>query len=85
MISKEICVNNQTGLESKAAAILIMKASTFKSSIWVERDERKANVKSLLGLLSLGIGSGSKIVVTADGEDEEKALEEITNLIKAGL
>jgi phosphocarrier protein HPr len=77
MIVKEIFINNKSGLQSKTAAMFIQKASSYKSSIWIEKNERKANAKSLLGLLSLGIGGGTKVIVTFEGEDEEKAAKEL--------
>jgi phosphotransferase system HPr (HPr) family protein len=61
--------------------MFIQKASNYRSSIWVEKGERRANAKSLLGLLSLGIGHGAKIVIIADGEDEEKAVQELEQYI----
>lgn len=83
MIMKEIKVGIQTGLQSKTAAVFIQKASGFKSSIWIEKDERKANAKSLLGLLSLGIGKGSTITIIVDGEDEEQALKELEEYLQS--
>jgi phosphocarrier protein HPr len=85
MIVKEVFINNKSGLQSKTAAIFIQKASSYKSSIWIEKDERKANAKSLLGLLSLGIGGGTKVIVTVEGEDEEKAAEELQDYLQSGI
>lgn len=75
MITKNIIIKNKAGLQSKSAAVFIHKANNFKSSIWIEKDERKANAKSLLGLLSLGITYGSEVVLTVEGEDAEIAAE----------
>lgn len=77
MVSKEITIKNKIGLESRCAAMFIQKASSYKCSIWIEKEDRKANAKSLLGVLSLSVGNGMKIMVTADGEDEEKAVTEL--------
>ncbi len=85
MLSKEILVKNKSGLESKVAAKFIQKASNYKSSIWIERDERKANAKSLLGLLSLSIGNGSRIVLITEGIDEETAMKELEEYINSGM
>ncbi len=85
MTKKEITVNNVSGLESKPAALFIQKASNFKSSIWVEKGERKANAKSLLGLLSLGVGSGNKITIIAEGEDESQAVSELESYLVTNL
>jgi phosphocarrier protein HPr len=85
MVVKEIKINNNVGLQSKMAAVFIQKASNFKSKIWIEKNERKANAKSLLGLLSLGISEGSQITIIADGEDEKKAVEELEEYLNSNL
>jgi phosphocarrier protein HPr len=85
MTKKEVIVNSVPGLESKPAALFIQKASNFKANIWVEKGERKANAKSLLGLLSLGVGSGNKITIIAEGEDEKQAISELENYLLADL
>ncbi|NLL04752.1 MAG: HPr family phosphocarrier protein [Clostridiaceae bacterium] len=85
MTKKEITVNNVSGLESKPAALFIQKASNFKSNIWVEKGERKANAKSLLGLLSLGVGNGNKITIIAEGEDENQAISELESYLATDL
>ena len=58
------------GLHARPATFFIQRANSFKSSIWVEKDERRVNAKSLLGVLSLGIVKGTKITLIADGTDE---------------
>ncbi len=78
---REIVIKNQSGLQSKSAAVFIQKASNFKSDIWIEKEERKANGKSLLGLLSLAIGFGSRVLIIADGEDEDRAANELENYL----
>jgi phosphotransferase system HPr (HPr) family protein len=65
--------------------MFIQKASNYKSEIWIEKGERKANAKSLLGLLSLGISSGTKVVIIADGEDEEKAIDDLEAYLNTDL
>lgn len=83
MTSKEITIKNKSGFDTKTATNFITKASSFSSSISVEKDERSANAKSLLGLLSLGMATNSKIVLKADGEDEKEALEALEKELKA--
>ena len=75
MYMKEAVVNNQVGLHARPATFFIQKANEFKSSIWVEKDERRVNAKSLLGVLSLGIVKGTSINLIADGPDENEAVE----------
>lgn len=81
MISKEVVINNQVGLHARPATFFIQKANEFKSSIWVEKDERRVNAKSLLGVLSLGIVKGTAITLIADGADEDEAIATLAELI----
>ena len=71
MFSREAVISNQVGLHARPATFFIQKANEFKSSIWVEKEERRVNAKSLLGVLSLGVAKGSTINIIADGVDEE--------------
>lgn len=85
MYSKEAVVNNQVGLHARPATFFIQKANEFKSSIWVEVDDRRVNAKSLLGVLSLGIIKGTAIRLIADGPDEHAALDALTALIDSNF
>ena len=81
MVSKNVVVNNQVGLHARPATFFIQKANEFKSSIWVEKEERRVNAKSLLGVLSLGIVKGTAINLIADGADEAEAVDALADLI----
>ena len=81
MFSKDIVVTNEVGLYARPATFFIQKANEFKSTIYIEKDERKVNAKSLLGVLSLGIKKGSNIVISAEGSDEEEAAKALCALI----
>ena len=85
MYMKEATVNNQVGLHARPATFFIQKANEFKSSIWVEKDERRVNAKSLLGVLSLGIVKGTAINLIADGADEKEAVEALVELISGNF
>jgi phosphocarrier protein len=85
MISRSVTVKNTVGLHARPATFFIQKANSYKSSIWVERDERRVNAKSLLGVLSLGIVKDTTFTLIADGPDEEMALEGLIALIDAGF
>lgn len=85
MFSKEVEVQNQVGLHARPATFFIQKANEFKSSVWVEKDERKVNAKSLLGVLSLGITKGTAINIIADGIDEEEAVATLVKLIASNF
>ena len=74
MKSREVLINNASGLHARPATFFIQKANCYKSSIWVEKDDRKVNAKSLLGVLSLGIAKGMTVTLYADGQDEDAAL-----------
>ena len=83
MITKESVINNQVGLHARPATFFIQKANEFKSSIWIEKDERRVNAKSLLGVLSLGIVKGTTVTLVADGADEQEAIDTLTALINS--
>lgn len=83
MFVKEIVVQNQVGIHARPATFFIQKANEYKSSIWIERDERKANAKSLLGVLSLGVTKGVRVTISADGPDEEEAVNSLVELISS--
>ena len=81
MISNEVVINNQVGLHARPATFFIQKANEFKSSIWIEKDERRVNAKSLLGVLSLGIVKGTAVNLIADGADQDEAIATLSDLI----
>ncbi len=81
MIVKDVVINNQVGLYARPATFFIQKANEFSCSIWVEKEERRVNAKSLLGVLSLGIVKGTDIKIIADGEDEDAAIKTLSELI----
>ncbi len=85
MVSKEIVVQNQVGLHARPATFFIQKANEFTSGIWISKDDRKVNAKSLLGVLSLGVTRGTSITVIADGADEEAAVNELANLVESNF
>ena len=85
MLVKEIVVQNQVGLHARPATFFIQKANEFKSSIWVEKEERRVNAKSLLGVLSLGIVGNTTIQIIADGNDEEEAVDSLVKLVQSGF
>jgi phosphocarrier protein HPr len=85
MFVKDVNINNQVGLHARPATFFIQKANEFKASIWVEKEERRVNAKSLLGVLSLGIVGGTSIRILADGVDEEQAVNGLINLVQSGF
>lgn len=85
MFVKEVLVQNQVGLHARPATFFIQKANEFKSSIWVEKDERRVNAKSLLGVLSLGIMGNTTIRIIAGDSDEVQAVEALVKLVESGF
>ena len=82
MYTKEVTVNNEVGLHARPATFFIQKANEFKSGIWVEKEERRVNAKSLLGVLSLGIMKDTTVTLIADGSDEKEAVDALAELIE---
>lgn len=85
MFVKEVQVQNQVGLHARPATFFIQKANEYKSSVWVEKEERRVNAKSLLGVLSLGIVGGTGIKIIADGSDEKEAVDNLVKLVESGF
>ena len=85
MYVKDVTVQNQVGLHARPATFFIQKANEFKSTVWVEKEERRVNSKSLLGVLSLGIMGGTTIRILADGPDEKDAVETLVKLVESGF
>ena len=85
MYVKDVVVQNQVGLHARPATFFIQKANEFESSIWVEKEERRVNAKSLLGVLSLGIVGGTSIRIIADGNDEQDSVENLVKLVQSGF
>jgi len=80
---KTAVVNNQVGLHARPATFFVQKANDYKCSVWIEKDDRRVNAKSLLGVLSLGIVKGTDIDIVADGPDEEDAVNDLISLISS--
>ena len=83
MYTQEITVNNEVGLHARPATFFIQKANEFKSGIWVEKEDRRVNAKSLLGVLSLSVGAEARITLTAEGPDAEAALSALEQSLSA--
>lgn len=85
MYIKTAVINNAVGLHARPATFFIQKANEFKSSIWVEKDHRRVNAKSLLGVLSMGIVQGTEITIVAEGPDEVVAADSLAELISSNF
>jgi len=85
MISRDIVITNASGLHARPATFFIQKANSYPCSIWIEKDDRKVNAKSLLGVLSMGIAKGMSVTLVADGQGEEDAIQGLVALIDSGF
>ena len=85
MYVREVTVENSVVLYARPATYFIQKANEFKSSIWVEKEERRVNAKSLLGILSLGIVGNTTIKIIADGADEKESVDQLVKMIERGF
>ncbi|MBO5981805.1 MAG: HPr family phosphocarrier protein [Clostridia bacterium] len=85
MLSKEITLVNSVGLHARPATFFIQKANSYRCSVWIENNSRRANAKSLLGVLSLGVRQGDSVTLIADGIDENEAIEGLCSLILSGF
>jgi|SRR5215469_14742624 phosphocarrier protein len=82
-IEKEIAIVNRLGLHARPAAMFVRIASRYRSEIWVAKAGEEVNGKSIMGLMMLAAGQGSKLRIRCEGPDAEKALEELEELINA--
>ena len=85
MVSRDVKITNNIGLHARPATFFVQKANCYRSVIKVEKDDRRVNAKSLLGVLSLGIAKGMTITLIADGQGEEDALNGLASLIDSGF
>ena len=85
MFNKEVVVRCESGLHNKQATYFVQKANEFDSSIWLESGNRKMNAKSLLGIMSLSIVSGTTVNLIASGPDAEAAIEALELLLQKDI
>lgn len=83
MIKKEITIQIPNGLEARPVALLVQVASQYKSTIYVESEEKKVNAKSIMGMMTLGLFTGETVNVSADGEDEAEAIANIEKFLSS--
>ena len=82
-MTKDVTINIETGLEARPVAQLVQVASQFESKIYLEVEDKKVNAKSIMGMMSLGLAAGEKVVISAEGEDEEQAIESIESYLNS--
>jgi phosphocarrier protein HPr len=84
-LEKELTIVNRLGLHARPAAMFVRIASRHRADIWVAKEGEEVNGKSIMGLMMLAAGQGSKLHIRCDGPDADKAMEELEELIKAGF
>ena len=80
-IEKEITIINRLGLHARPAARFVRIASSYRSEVWVKKEDEKINGKSIMGLMMLAAGQGSKLLISCEGPDADKVMEELEELI----
>ncbi len=83
MIKQEITIQIPEGLEARPVALLVQVASQYGSEIYVESENKKVNAKSIMGMMTLGLYTGEKVLVSANGEDEEEAIANIEKFLSS--
>ncbi|MBU7595074.1 HPr family phosphocarrier protein [Metabacillus halosaccharovorans] len=82
MVEKQVEVNLKTGLQARPAALFVQEANRFASDIFLEKDGKKVNAKSIMGLMSLAVSSGTEINLIAEGSDEQEAVEALEKFVQ---
>ncbi|ADU75155.1 MAG TPA: HPr family phosphocarrier protein [Hungateiclostridium thermocellum] len=85
MVEKTVVITNPEGLHARPAALFVQTAGKFTSNVWIKVGKTKVNAKSIMGLISLAVAQGTEVVIGAEGEDEEKAVEELIDLVTTGF
>ncbi|MBH0159335.1 catabolite repression HPr-like protein [Fictibacillus halophilus] len=81
MVEKKVTVQLKSGLQARPAALFVQEANRYTSDVFVEKEGKKVNAKSIMGIMSLAVGSGSELVLAVDGPDENEAIEALTAFV----
>lgn len=82
MVEKQVEVKLKTGLQARPAALFVQEANRFSSEVFVEKDGKKVNAKSIMGLMSLAVSTGAVITLIVNGSDEEEAIEALASYVE---
>lgn len=85
MIEKTVKISNPTGLHARPAALFVQTAGKFTSHVWISKEDKKVNAKSIMGLMSLAVAKGTFITIGAEGDDEQMAVKELIDLVTSGF
>ncbi|MFD1358845.1 HPr family phosphocarrier protein [Fictibacillus halophilus] len=81
MVEKKVTVQLKSGLQARPAALFVQEANRFTSDVFVEKEGKKVNAKSIMGIMSLAVGSGSELLLAVDGPDENEAIEALAEFV----
>jgi catabolite repression HPr-like protein len=81
MVEKKVTVQLKSGLQARPAALFVQEANRFSSDVFVEKEGKKVNAKSIMGIMSLAVGSGSELVLEVNGPDENEAIEALAKFV----
>lgn len=81
MVERSVVIKLKTGLQARPAAQFVQEANKYQSEIFLTKDGKKVNAKSIMGIMSLALASGTEVVLTAEGKDEQEALDALANFI----
>ncbi|MBT2571907.1 HPr family phosphocarrier protein [Planococcus sp. ISL-110] len=82
MVEKQVKVRLKTGLQARQAALFVQEANRYSADVYLEKDNKKVNAKSIMGIMSLAISKGTEVKISADGLDEEKAVHSLSEIIE---
>ncbi|MFF5995250.1 HPr family phosphocarrier protein [Lysinibacillus sp. KU-BSD001] len=82
MVENQVQVKLKSGLQARQAALFVQEANRYKSEVYLQKDEKKVNAKSIMGIMSLAIAKGTMVTLMADGDDAEMAIQALTALIQ---
>ena len=85
MVEREIIIKNKTGLHARPAAVIVQKANEYSSEVFLEKEGDRVNAKSIMGVMMLAAGEGSRITIIADGDDEGDAVASIAALLESDI
>ncbi|MEW9502104.1 HPr family phosphocarrier protein [Jeotgalibacillus marinus] len=83
MKQQNVQINLKTGLQARPAALFVQEATRFQSDVFIEKDGKKVNAKSIMGLMSLALGAGTTFTLITEGNDEETALQSLVSFVEA--
>lgn len=78
MVQEKVIVHLKTGLQARPAARFVQEANRYSATVYIEKDDKKVNAKSIMGIMSLAIGSGKEVIISADGKDAEQAVKNLS-------